>query len=810
MNFIIPLCGKGERFKKEGFINPKPLIEIFDKTMIEYTIDNLSITQNDNFFILYDEDLDNHEFFEKIKNKYAFINFIKIKQKTSGASETLFIGIDIILKKYAYHKKTLIIDCDTFYTCDIAEIFRKKNENTVFYYHSISENPIYSYIELDESTRKISRIAEKQKISENANTGAYAFSDINILYRYCKKVIEENIRFNNEPYISCVIDEMLKSSFTFYGEKIKKTNVFSLGTPSELNQYINQTHAFLLDLDGTLALTDEIYFDVWCDILNKYNITLTKELFQKIIQGNTDNYVVQYFQLHHLDIKKLSEKKDRGFIEKINKIKIIPGVYSFLKKIKESGHKCCIVTNCNFIVANEILKVADFYQYIDFVITRDDCKMGKPNPEPYMQAIKRYSIENNRCFIFEDSKSGILSAKSVNPKQIIGIQTTFNSLQLKIMDINFSICDYTDFNDNMYVSLLSSSNDYLAEIKKQIIENTHLDIADIIIDSNKLKGGFIADVIQLTIILNSLNDRIMNCILKYENYHETNLSKMAKQLQLYDREYYFYDIISKYVPVNIPDFVGFVKDKNYKTCGLILENMFLKNEKNDMHLNLNLLEEPLDISLIIIKDMAKMHAKFCNRDLKAKFPNLHKNNESCFFPFFSDFIKDKIPKFKERWNGILSPTQLNLCDNILFEFTEIQNRLSCGMLTFIHGDVKSANIFYDKKNNQPYFLDWQHCAIGKGVQDLIFFIIESFDIEFIKNYYTMFKMYYYKQLIENSVHLIYEIKDFENDILDAVKFIPFFTAIWFGTVPFDELIDKNWPYFFIKKVFYLIEFIGEK
>ena len=31
MNIIIPLGGKGERFKINGFTSPKPLIKIFDK-----------------------------------------------------------------------------------------------------------------------------------------------------------------------------------------------------------------------------------------------------------------------------------------------------------------------------------------------------------------------------------------------------------------------------------------------------------------------------------------------------------------------------------------------------------------------------------------------------------------------------------------------------------------------------------------------------------------------------------------------------------------------------------------------------------
>ena len=32
----------------------------------------------------------------------------------------------------------------------------------------------------------------------------------------------------------------------------------------------------------------------------------------------------------------------------------------------------------------------------------------------------------------------------------------------------------------------------------------------------------------------------------------------------------------------------------------------------------------------------------------------------------------------------------------------------------------------------------------------------------------------------------------------------------FGTTPQDELIDKNFPYFFISKLFYLIEILSDE
>ena len=187
MNIIIPIGGKGERFNKEGYTNPKPLIQIFDKTMIEHVLSNINVNEKeDNVFIIYKSEFDNHGFSELISKKYInLINLklIKLTKTTKGAAETLLFGIEYILNNYQYHDKSLIIDCDTFYGEDIIDLFKNSTHNTVFYSTVVDAPPIYSYIELD-SNSNIIRIAEKQQISDNANTGAYGFVNIKQLMEY--------------------------------------------------------------------------------------------------------------------------------------------------------------------------------------------------------------------------------------------------------------------------------------------------------------------------------------------------------------------------------------------------------------------------------------------------------------------------------------------------------------------------------------------------------------------------------------------------------------------------------------------------
>jgi HAD superfamily hydrolase (TIGR01509 family) len=788
MNIIFPIGGKGERFFKEGYTKPKPLIPILEKTMIETVIDNIFFNPEDRVFIIYQKDLDDFGFRDLIESKYPRIHLIKMDQHTKGAVETLAIGIQEIIKSCNHHKKTILLDCDTFYTQDVCSIFREAQDNMVFYTKNMNPSPIYSYIELDQDDC-IQNIAEKRKISDNANTGAYAFADIYQLHELCNYALENNITFNNEPYTSCVISVFLDRGFKFKGHELEAAKVFSLGTPRELTNYMEKTHAFFFDLDGTLVISDEIYLDVWKNIVKDYHIEMTMDIFKRYIQGNSDKYVMDTLLSNiNIDSKEISRLKDDGFIENISKIEIIDGTIDFLKRIKEKGHKCCIVTNCNKRVAEKIVDFIGINDYIDFIISADDCVNGKPSPEPYQKAIARYNIPNNKCIIFEDSKTGLLSGKSVHPKRLIGLETLYKSEEMKQYGVDFSIKDYQGFTVD---SLLENSENLGPNIEDLILNNMNID--ELIIDKAKYKGGFIADVIGFKVVKDG---QTSDYVVKFENENPNSLSDMANRLQLYQREYYLYENLSTVLPLKIPKYISVLKDENGYKKGIVLENMLVRN---GFKLNLNLNTENIDISLKIIDAMARMHAKFWDKNIKAKYPDLKTTDDPIFRPFLQEFIDSRMETFKEKWKNTLSVQDMAAYESMKTQFSNVQHRLSDKNTTLLHGDIKSPNIFYDRKNgDEPYFLDWQHCCIGKGVQDLAFFIIESFDMLHMKLLFPIFKNYYYKKLIEYGV-LNYSFDQYTLDLKDAIGYVPFFTAIWFGSTPNDELIDKNFPYFFIKK-----------
>jgi len=797
MNIIIPLGGKGERFVREGYSDPKPLINVLNKQMIFWVLDNLIIHKDDNIFIVYSADLDQHNFTGIVRSKYPQVVCIPVNHQTSGAVETLSVGIKTIMQMSS-HKKCVLLDCDTFYTEDILSVVRNSEDSIVFYTKKDNEKPIYSYIELDAETNCITRIQEKVKISSNANTGCYVFSDIRQLHRLCEYVLKNNITFNGEPYTSCVISELIKES-RVQGHQLDDKCVFSLGTPSELLVFNKNTFVFLFDLDGTLVKTDNIYLKVWRQILSEYNIDLTEEIFNNYIQGNSDGKVVKTL-IPCADLQSVSELKDRLFIENINETIIIDGAIVFINQVKRSGCPCSIVTNCNRPVAEKIVEFCGLTKVIDFIIVGNECTRTKPYPDPYLEAIKRYNTDVSKVVIFEDSKSGLLSARQTNAACIVGITTVYSDKELLSYGAKMAINDYVNLSCDDVIR--SNNSITTTQLIAFIKDSINLNIQDVVIDDNKLKGGFISDVLSVTIALDT--GKQMKCVAKIENKHETPLSLMAKKLGLYERENYFYESISKYVNIRTPKFYGLIRDDEQNTVGILMENLnnaYIGNYK----LNENLNRADIDVSLKVISEMAKLHSKFWNKDIKKMFPELKRHNDPFFNPVWSNFIKDNWDCFKDTWTNVLTMEQLARAEQIVNDFSNIQERLSSSNLTLIHGDVKSPNIFYDlDRDYEPVFLDWQYIAIGKGVQDMIFFLIESFELDNIRLMFPLFKSYYYRKLIENWI-TNYSFQDYEQDIKDAVCYFPFFVAIWFGTTPQEDLIDINFPFFFIQKLFYFLD-----
>lgn len=131
MNVLIPLAGKGSRFRKVGFKNPKPLIMIDNKSMIEHVIRSIKIHAKYYFIIQKCDNIDNclKNIIENVCSELEFCRehkIIEIDGYTMGASETCLKAKEYINQD----EKLIILNCDQIMNWDSTHFinFIKKND----------------------------------------------------------------------------------------------------------------------------------------------------------------------------------------------------------------------------------------------------------------------------------------------------------------------------------------------------------------------------------------------------------------------------------------------------------------------------------------------------------------------------------------------------------------------------------------------------------------------------------------------------------------------------------------------------------
>jgi capsule biosynthesis phosphatase len=273
--------GLGERFKNNGYSRPKPLIHIHGKEMILYVINSLHLQPDDKLIIIYNKELDNYNFQQIIKREN--IEYCVLSCQTRGAAETIYALKDV--RTIDFKRKTILCDCDTFYSYDIIKAYRSMMDHAIVCFEEKRDILLYSYIALNDQGN-VSEIKEKQKISNYANTGCYCFKSLNSIIEACKKVIEEKIMFNNEFYISCIIDTMLRDGHVFKPIILSESDIHCVGTPNQLKMFSllnrsNERLRFCFDIDNTLVIMDGQYTK---GILIEKNVNFLKMLKQ---QGHT-------------------------------------------------------------------------------------------------------------------------------------------------------------------------------------------------------------------------------------------------------------------------------------------------------------------------------------------------------------------------------------------------------------------------------------------------------------------------------------------------------------------------------------------
>ena len=223
------MSGKGERFTNDGYEDPKPLIQIGQKMMFQYSVDHFSYT--DKYLFVVNKSISENpkflKFIEKFQNNYEIIIHEKV---TNGQASSLYLAI----KELSSDEGFFVSSCDLSFM-EITDI--PLNQNIIFTTKPEKnhiENPDqYGWVENIDSQYKVScKHMPNTKNKLSIVIGCFYFKsliDFKIAY---EKMVELKSTINNEYYLDNIFNfEPLKSNTsTFQVEGYK-----SFGSPKEIS-----------------------------------------------------------------------------------------------------------------------------------------------------------------------------------------------------------------------------------------------------------------------------------------------------------------------------------------------------------------------------------------------------------------------------------------------------------------------------------------------------------------------------------------------------------------------------------------------
>jgi beta-phosphoglucomutase family hydrolase len=213
----------------------------------------------------------------------------------------------------------------------------------------------------------------------------------------------------------------------------------------------------IFDMDGVICHTNPHHVKAFEVFFDNYKVPYSEEEFEEHMYGKHNGYIMSHFFKRSVvgdELKKLEDEKESIFREIYkDKVETIPNYLKFLNQLKSRNFKTAVATSAPRANLDLIIKALKIEDEMDSMMSSEDVKHHKPDPEVYLKSAERVGVAPSHCIVFEDSFSGVSAALNAGMK-VVGVLSTHTKEQLP--PCNFYINDYSEINVEKVLELLKA------------------------------------------------------------------------------------------------------------------------------------------------------------------------------------------------------------------------------------------------------------------------------------------------------------------------------------------------------------------
>ena len=238
LNIVLPIAGRGSRFADAGYTQPKPLIPVHGVPMIETVVRNIRPRRLHRvIFVALREHLDHLGMRETLERAAPGCIVVPVNEVTQGAACTVLLARDYINND----DPLMLANSDQWVDVQIERYLDSMERNRAdgLIMTMKAADAKWSYVGLD-LAGLVTRVVEKQVISDEATVGIYNFRRGRDFVRAADRMIERNLRVNGEFYVAPAYNELITEGarITIHNVGSEGRGMYGLGIPSDLERFL--------------------------------------------------------------------------------------------------------------------------------------------------------------------------------------------------------------------------------------------------------------------------------------------------------------------------------------------------------------------------------------------------------------------------------------------------------------------------------------------------------------------------------------------------------------------------------------------
>lgn len=212
--------------------------------------------------------------------------------------------------------------------------------------------------------------------------------------------------------------------------------------------YLQDLNAVIFDMDGVLIDSMPYHAQAWIEVLEAEGVAVRREdIYDR--EGEAGAASLTYFLRQQGvaptpdRLQRLLAAKERRF-KQIACLKPFDGVRELVAALRKLGKRLAIVTGTSRPEV-EVSLPGDILEQYEVVVTGDQVTRGKPDPEPYLTALRSLGVSPARAVVIENAPLGVLSARAAGLR-CLAVETSVQAPRLAGADRCFadirSLADY--------------------------------------------------------------------------------------------------------------------------------------------------------------------------------------------------------------------------------------------------------------------------------------------------------------------------------------------------------------------------------